>query len=100
MANYDVIKTYGIEITAITDKATEQINQIEKELDELYKKKGLSAGLQSQIDKIGESLNGLKGEIVSSTKSINDNLGKINTEKMSKEFKNMQSSIETSTNIR
>ena len=34
MANYDVIKTYGIEITAITDKATEQINQIEKELDE------------------------------------------------------------------
>jgi TP901 family phage tail tape measure protein len=96
MANYDVIKTYGIEITAVTDKATEQINQLEKELDELSKKKGLSAGLQSQIDKIGETLNGLKGEIVSSTKSINDNLGKINTEKMSKEFKDMQSSIETS----
>lgn len=96
MANYDVIKTYGIEITAVTDKATEQINQIEKELDELSKKKGLSAGLQSQIDKIGESLNGLKGEIVSSTKSINDNLSKVNTEKMSKEFKDMQSSIETS----
>lgn len=97
MANkYDVIKTYGIEITAVTDKASEQINQLEKELDELSKKKGLSAGLQSQIDKIGETLNGLKGEIVSSTKSINDNLGKINTEKMSKEFKDMQSSIETS----
>jgi len=98
MANYDVIKTYGIEITAVTDKATDQINQLEKELDELSKKKGLSAGLQSQIDKIGESLNGLKGEIVSSTKSINDNLSKINTDKMSQEFKDMQNSIASSVN--
>lgn len=98
MAKYDVIKTYGVEITAVTDKATEQINILEKELDELSKKKGLSAGLQSQIDKIGESLNGLKGEIVSSTKSINENLGKIDTDRMSKEFKDMQSSIETSIN--
>ena len=98
MAKYDVIKTYGVEITAVTDKATEQINILEKELDELSKKKGLSAGLQSQIDKIGESLNGLKGEIVSSTKSINENLGKIDTDRMSKEFKDMQASIETSIN--
>ena len=98
MANYDVIKTYGIEITAVTDKAREQIDRLEKELDELSKKKGLSSGLQSQIDKIGESLNGLKGEIVSSTKSINDNLSKINTDKMSKEFKDMQNSISSSVN--
>lgn len=102
MAN-DVIKKYSIEIEAITEKANDQINTLEKELNNLSKNKGLSAGLQSQIDKISESLNGLKGKLKSSVKDINTNLTSINTslekidtEKMSKEFKDMQSSITSS----
>lgn len=38
MAN-DVIKKYSIEIEAVTKKATDQINTLEKELDNLSKKK-------------------------------------------------------------
>lgn len=93
MAKRDILKTYSIEIATITEKASAQINQLEKELDTLAKNKGMNTGLQSQIDSMTESLNGLKGEVKASSKQINESLGKINTDKMAEQFKQMDESI-------
>lgn len=96
MAKRDVLKTYSIEISAVTDKASTQIDQLEKELDSLAKSKGLSAGIQSQIDSMTKSLDGLKGEIKSSTTKINQTLETIKTDKMAEQFSQMEDSISKS----
>ena len=96
MAKNNVLKTYSIEISAVTDKASAQIDQLEKELHSLIDNKNLSTGMQAQIDSMTKSLDGLKGELKSSTKEINKSLNKINTDKMSVQFKDMENSISKS----
>lgn len=94
MAN-DVIKKYSIEIEAITNKADAQIKALEEELNKLGGGNG-NAQLKARIDAMGEMINGLKGEIKSSTKEINEQLNNIKTTQLTKDFKEMQTSIETS----
>ncbi len=94
--NNDVIKQYTLKFNADIADAKKDIDELEGLLSKGLKDKGLASSIKSQITKITETVNGLKGEIKSMNSDVNKELGNINTKELQNEFNSLNKSVSNS----
>lgn len=91
--NKDVLKKYTIQIDADTTNAKNKIDEFEKKLSKTAKTGGSVQELQSDIESVKETIDGLKASLKNSFKGINEEISKIGTDKLKSEISEMKDVI-------